>query len=171
MKKREQLHAGIIELDHFFLSPEDNAISILSFGENACDERGRMEFAVLETKRSIEVAEIRRFFEALQENQHRNFREQQEAIEPLSATQSKLLATIERKQKLMTEASDEIQRKVLQDVLALEDKFSAVETELHEASAEMRRLTVERKRAGVVGLRVSDTSKGVLSKATIMKME
>ena len=34
------------------------------FAENACDEGGRKKFAVLETKRGIEVEEIGRFFEA-----------------------------------------------------------------------------------------------------------
>ena len=53
-------------------------ISILSFSENACDEGGRKKFAVLETKRGVEVAEIGRSFKALQENQDRNCRELQE---------------------------------------------------------------------------------------------
>ena len=42
------------ELEYFLLSAEDDAISILSFAENACDEGGRKKFAVLETKRGIE---------------------------------------------------------------------------------------------------------------------
>ena len=41
---------------------------ISSNKENACCEEGRKKFAVLETKRVTEVAEIRRFFEALREN-------------------------------------------------------------------------------------------------------
>ena len=59
---------GINELEHFLLNPEDDAISILSFAENACDEGGCKKFAVLGTKRGMEVAEVGRFFEALQEH-------------------------------------------------------------------------------------------------------
>ena len=55
--KSEQFHVGINELDHFLLSPEDGAISILSFAENACQEGGRNKFAVLETKRGVQVAQ------------------------------------------------------------------------------------------------------------------
>ena len=53
------------------------------------------------------------------------------------------MATVERKQKLMNGASDEIHTKFLQDVLVVEDKISELDNELHEASEEMRRLTVE----------------------------
>ena len=60
------------ELGHFLLGPEDAAIGILSFAENACGEEGRRKFAVLETKRGMNVAEIWRSFEALQANQDRN---------------------------------------------------------------------------------------------------
>ena len=60
-------------LDHFLLSPEDSAISFLTLAENVCDERGRKKFAVLETKRGVEEAEIGRFAKALQENQDRNY--------------------------------------------------------------------------------------------------
>ena len=99
LKKSDQFHVATNELEHFLLSPEDNAISVLSFVENACEEGGRKTFAVLESKRGIEVAEISRVFEALQEYQHRNHSKLQEAIENLDAKQSRLLATMERKQK------------------------------------------------------------------------
>ena len=64
---------------------------------------------------------------------------------------------MEGKQKLMNRVSDEIQRKLLKDVFVLEEKISEMEIELHEASAEMRKLTVERKQAEVE-VRASDTS-------------
>ena len=80
------------------LCPKDDAISILSFAENACGEGGREKFAVLETKRGIEVAKTGRFFEALQENLDR---ELPESIEYLNAKQSKHSVTMKRKQKLM----------------------------------------------------------------------
>ena len=48
-------------------SPKDDAISILSFAENVCDEGGRQKFAVLGKKRGVEVADRGRFFEALHE--------------------------------------------------------------------------------------------------------
>ena len=50
----------------------------------------------------------------------------------------------------MNGASDEVQRKVLQGILVLSDKISE-ENELHEAREEMRKLTVERKKAEVDG--------------------
>ena len=84
------------------------------------------------------MARIGRFFEALQENQDRSYRELQDAIEYTNAKQSRLLATMERKHKLMNGVSDEIQRKFLKDVFVLEEKISEVENELHDASAEMK---------------------------------
>ena len=56
---------------HFLLSPGDEDISIMSFAENACDEGGRKRFAVNETSQGIEVAELKRFFEAVRKNSHR----------------------------------------------------------------------------------------------------
>ena len=38
------------ELGHFVLCPKDDAISILSFAENACGEGGREKFALLENE-------------------------------------------------------------------------------------------------------------------------
>ena len=48
---------------------------IFFFAKNPCGEGGRKKFAVLETKRGLEVAETGRFFEALQENQDRDNRD------------------------------------------------------------------------------------------------
>ena len=42
----------------------------------------------------------------------------------MNAKQNELSATMERQQKLMSGASDEIRRKVFQDVLVLENKIS-----------------------------------------------
>ena len=75
------------------LSPEDEATNVLSFAENACGEGRLQKFSVLEPKRSTEVAEVRRFLEALQENQDRNYKELQEAIEYMNAKQSRLFGT------------------------------------------------------------------------------
>ena len=69
LKQSEKRQVGISEWEHFLLSRGDGAISILSFAENACDDGGRKKFAVLETKRGIEVADRLRFCEALRENQ------------------------------------------------------------------------------------------------------
>ena len=44
----------------------------------------------------------------------------------------------------MSGAPEEIRRKVLQDVLVLEDKISVVKIELLETSEEMRMLVVEK---------------------------
>ena len=122
---------------------------------------------MLETKRGIDVARIGRFFEALQENQDRSYRELQHAIEYTNAKQSRLLATMERKQKIDERSSNELQRKFLKDVLVLEEKISEVENELHDASAEMRKLSVEKWKAEAEGLSVSDTSKAVLGEWTV----
>ena len=121
LKKSEQCHVGIDELEHFLLSPGDDTINILSFAENACGEGGRKKFGVVETKGGTAVAEVRRFFEALQANQDRNFREMQEAVEYMQDRRSRLLETMERKQKLMSGAREEIRKRIHQDVMALED--------------------------------------------------
>ena len=65
LNKSEQFHVGIMIWSIFLLSPEEDAISIQSFAENACGEEGSKKFSVLEIKRGTEVAEIGRFFEAL----------------------------------------------------------------------------------------------------------
>ena len=53
-------------------------------------------------------------------------------------------------------ASDEILRKVLQDVLVLDGKISEVEENLLDASEEMRTLRVERRKMEVEERRVPD---------------
>ena len=62
---------------------------------------------------------------------------------------------MERKQKLMNGALDGTLSKFLKEVLGLEEKTSEVKNELHEASEEMRKLTVERRKAEAEELRVS----------------
>ena len=66
------------------------------------------------------------------------------------------------KEKLLNGASDEMQRKFLKNVLVLEEKNS----EVHDASEEMKKLTVERRKAEAEGLTVSDASMAVLGKRT-----
>ena len=100
------------------------------------------------------VADTGRLFEALQENQDRNFRELQEAIEHMSAKQNRLLATMERKHQLMNGASNEILRKFFKEVWVWEEKISEVENALHEVLEEMRTLMVERTKAEAEELRV-----------------
>ena len=75
----------------------------------------------------------------------------------MNAKQSRLLATMERKHKLMNGASDEIQREFLKDVLVLEENIWEVEEEFQEAGEELRKLTVQRRKAEAEELRVSDT--------------
>ena len=70
--------------------------------ENDCVEGGRKKFAVLEPKRGIKVSQTGRFFEALHEDQDRNYRELQQTTEYMNAKQSRRLATMERKQKLIS---------------------------------------------------------------------
>ena len=53
------------------------------------------------------------------------------------------------------------------DVMVLEEKISEVESELHDASEEMRKLTVERRRAESGEPRISDTSRVVLDRRTV----
>ena len=84
-----------MELEHVLLSPGNAEISILSFAEKACDVGERKKFAVLWTKRGLEVPETGRVFKALQENHVRNEK------------RSRLLDTMERRQKLMSGAPEE----------------------------------------------------------------
>ena len=71
----------------------------------------------------------------------------------------------------MRGASDEIQRKYLQNVCVLEEKISEVENELHEASEEGRNFTVERRKAEADGLRASDTSDGQCQWPKVLKVK
>ena len=78
------------------------------------------------SKRSdTEVAEIQRFFEAKEPGQ--KLQGVAGSIAYMSAKQNRLLATMERKQKLMNGASDEIQRRFPKEVLVSEEKISEVE--------------------------------------------
>ena len=69
-----------------------------------------------ETKRGVEVAEIGRFFKALQENQNRNCRVAE--IHRLhERTEKRLSETMERKQKLMSGDPEENRKSFLHDVM------------------------------------------------------
>ena len=92
----------------------------------------------------------------LQENQDRNDKESA-AIEHMKETRNGLLETLERKQKLRIRGPEKVQASIFQEVRISDNETSEVEIELHEASDEMRALTMERRKAKAKGLRVSDT--------------
>ena len=70
LKRSEQFHFGINELEHVLLIPEDDAISILSFAENACGEGGRKILCgALNEARHRRGGDRTLLLEALQENQ------------------------------------------------------------------------------------------------------
>ena len=94
------------------------------------------------------MAEVGRFTKALQENQDRNCEELQSTIEYMDERRSRLLESMEHKQKLMSGAPDEIWKKALQDVMVLEDKISDVESELREDQDELRLFEMERRKDG-----------------------
>ena len=52
LRESEKMIVASVELQHFLLSPKDTAICIVTLADNACDERGRKKFAVLETKKA-----------------------------------------------------------------------------------------------------------------------
>ena len=95
----------------------------------------RKKFAVLETKRGVEVAETGRFAKALQENQARNCKELQAIIIEYMKDKRSGLETMERKQKLRIGAPEEVQTSIFQ--------ILDVEHELHGAKEELRTLTME----------------------------
>ena len=77
---------------------------------------------MIETSRGIEVADAARFGEEA-ENHRIRYSELQEAIEFSNAKQSTLSAAMGRKQKLRIGAPQEIQRRVLQDVMVCDDEI------------------------------------------------
>ena len=113
LNRRETFHVGITELEHFLIIPGDEAISIFSFAEDACDEDGRKKFAVVETMRGVEVAQTGRFFEALHKNRTGSRR-------VLDREAKQDVGDMERKQHLTSGASEEIWKRVLQGVMVLE---------------------------------------------------
>ena len=143
------------ELETTLLAPSDVAGIITALAKNVCDGGADRRFVFIKKGDGNEVAASWRNV-ALQENQERDYTEVQEAIEYMNAKQSRLLAAMERKQTLRSGASDEILRKVLQDVLVLDGKISEVEEKLLDASEEMRTLRVERRKMEVEERRVSD---------------
>ena len=81
-----------------------------------------------------------------QQNRLRNS-ELQEAIEFLNSKPSNLLAAVERQQKLRSGSLEESQRRVHRTSCMVSDgKISEVGNELIEASEEIRKLTVDRRR-------------------------
>ena len=139
--RSEDIKAEVGELEPYLLAPSDVAgiITVL-----ACDGGGYMRFVFTRRSEGNVVAVAGRYA-AMQENHESGNRELQEAIEFMNAKQSRLLATIERKRKLMIGATKEIRRKVRQDVLVLEGKITEVEIELLQASEEMRKFARKRR--------------------------
>ena len=81
--------------------------------------------------------------------------------------QSKLLAARKRKQQLMSGPPEETQRIVHQTIMVLDGEISEVGDDILEASEELKKLTVERRKAEVEGLRVSDTARVVVSRDAV----
>ena len=69
-----------------------------------------------------------------------------------------LLATVERKQNLMSGAPEEIGEKLLHEALVLDDRISAEEAELVEKSEEMKELMMECRTTKAEEWRVSDAA-------------
>ena len=131
--RSEDIMVVVGELESYLLTPSDVAGIITVLAENACDGGGYRKFVFIKRSEGIVVAVAGRYA-ALQENQESNNRELHEAIAHMKTKQSRLLATVEQKQHLMSGAPEEIRRKVIQNVLVLDDKISEVEIELLETS-------------------------------------
>ena len=86
------------------------------------------------------------------------------SIQYVNATQSGLLADMERQKRLMEEASEEeVNRKAFREGLIREEKL----TEVENANAELRKLTMEKRKVGLEELRVFDTSRVGLAERTV----
>ena len=81
--------------------------------------------------------------------------------------EKRALETIERKQKLMSGAPEEVWKRVLQGVVALEDKISEVEVELQEAKERNEDARGGKKEGGNGGAGFSDTSRVGLEVRTV----
>ena len=151
----------------FLLSTEDDAISILSFAENACDERGPREVCGARNEARHRSGGKRQFLRG----SAREPGQKQQGVAGIHRVherkQSRLWTNTERKQKSKNGASDETQRKSLKDVLVLEEKISEVENEPFEVSEQMRKLTVERRKMEAEELRVSEMSRVGLDGRTV----
>ena len=155
--RSEDIKVKVGELETHLLGPTDVVGFITVLAKNACDGGGYRELVFFKKSEGNPVAAAGRYA-ALQENQESDHRELKEAIELMNEKQNRLLATMERQEKLMSGYQEEIQRKVLQDVLVLKDKIFEVDNELHKAGEEMMRPTVGRWKAEAEGLRVSYAS-------------
>ena len=85
---------------------KDILVNVIVLAKHACDGRGCRRFVFIKRKEGHLVQ-----YAALRENQERDCRELQEAIEHMKEKQSRLLETMERKQKLMSGAQEEIWRR------------------------------------------------------------
>ena len=99
------------------------------------------------------------------------YSEQQEAIEFMNSKQSRLLATLERKQKLMSGGHGKKSEESPPERPGLGRRVSEEEIELLETSEEMRELVVGKRKATAEGWRVSDASRVVLDRKTPSEIE
>ena len=70
------------------------------------------------------------------------------------------MATMERKQQLMSGALEELREKLFQEAKVFDDRISAEEAELFEKSVAMEELLTERERTNAEEWRVSDAVRG-----------
>ena len=72
-----------------------------------------------------------------------DYKELQVIIEPMNMKQERLLATMERKQKLVSGAPEDLRKKVVKEIRILDDRISAEEAELFEERVEVEELLKE----------------------------
>ena len=85
-----------------------------------------------------------------------DYQELQVIVEHMDMKQEALLATMERKQKLMGGAQEDPREKLFKEVRILDDRISVEEAEVHDDRAETEELLKERKRTKADELRASD---------------
>ena len=106
---------------------------------------GRRRFVVMNTKETTLVANVKQYALMLAV-QDEEYQELHGAIEYINERQEKLVAMMERKQKLMSRAPKDLREKIFHESRVFDERISAEEVELFGKKQTMKELLKERRK-------------------------
>ena len=118
-----------VELEAYLFCPTNVTGIVNVLGKFACNQEGHRRFLFVKRMEGNLVADVRQRHET-------DYKKLQEIIEHRNMKQGELLATMERMQKMMSGALEEIREKLFQEGLVLNDRISAEEADLCKKSEE-----------------------------------
>ena len=130
------------ELEKNILSPIeiDDLIGVLAL--RPCDHEGRRIFVAAKRNQTTLVTNVSRYA-VKRAKQDEEYQELHEDIEYMNERQGKLLSMMERKQKLKSAALEYLWRKILQEMMVLDERISADGIDLLEKKQVLKELLKE----------------------------